>query len=212
MVTERHHELLTALYVGKAPAWLPEANRPLFERESLRRRTDLCQTVQQHWPCTAFLARSALGDDFLCEAFGRFPETRHRAGNIVTAVYLSLEAALRGCGAALELRELFRFESLAVPDLLCDLSEAQMLPDAIRAAAGLAPGAVVHRFETAVAATHARLRMYASAAAPASFARQFRALRQVSYMAQRPQALDGGVEDVTAAVELALEEKEICRA
>jgi hypothetical protein len=211
MTTERHDELMTGLYLGTAPGWLPTANQPLFERESLRRRADLCQTIQQYWRCTAFLARSTLSDDFLCEAFRSFPGTRHRAGNIVTAVYLSLETALRTYSADLPTRELFLYESLGARDLLHPTA-AEIVPDAIRAAAGLPDGAVVHRFSTAVAATHVRMLLYASAGAPASFARDYRALRRTSYVAQTPGIRKPSVDEVTSAVESALQEKDAYRA
>jgi hypothetical protein len=164
---DRYDEIMVGLYRGIAPAWLPEARRALFMRESRRRCCALGQALVATWTCTTYYARGVISEDFALDIFAGWPAHLAVAPNVTTALYLALDGLLVGRGP---LWELFQYESLVVEALACDV--------AIPCVAG------VFCFEHDVAALRTHMQLYESAAAPARFARDFAVTARPTYIAR----------------------------
>ena len=166
---DRYDELMLGLYQGFVPPWLPARSRELYQRESLRRRCALGQSLVMGFRCTMYAARSRLGEDFSQEVYAAWPATRDRAQNVMTGLYLALQDALRAHPGAEVLLELAHFEALAVAEVVGAPALPRVEPEQVRARGFEA--LAVYRFEYPVPKLQARMMLYAGAEAPASFAR-----------------------------------------
>jgi hypothetical protein len=184
MMMDRYDELMLGLYRGDVPPWLPEASREGYLRESLRRRCALGQTLIASWPCTMFAARSMLSFDPASEAFTAWPAERCRARNVTTGLYNVLDDMLE---SEATLWELLQYESMVVRDLLCPLG----MPHTHRG------DAEVYRFAHRVQEFHARMNLYLSAGAPASFVREYHVVAEPTVLARRRRGDRWVVIDVT---------------
>lgn len=196
---DRYDELMFGLYRGVTPDWIPEARRAMFVRESVRRRCALGQTLVANWRCTMFFARSVVSEDVALEVFAAWPAHRASAANVTTALYLGLDQVLRGAAGTGALWELFQYESLVVNDLLCAPEIRRVPVDRVRAL-GLGDREV-YGFGHDVQALHTHMTLYASAAAPARFARDYQVRDRPTYVARARPRDQWLLEDVTGAVE-----------
>lgn len=193
---ERYDELMLGLYQGFVPEWLPTGSRELYQRESLRRRCDLGQTLVRDYRCTLYYARCRFSEDFAQQVYSAWPAHRGSATNVRTGLFLAFDEALRkteGAGAA---RELLQFEALAVADLRCAPGATRLCASAVLAA-GLGD-AEVYRFRYAVPELHARISLYAGASAPASFARDYVIAERTTFVARAKTGRGWIIDDVTS--------------
>ncbi|MEO8698780.1 MAG: hypothetical protein ABI867_02020 [Kofleriaceae bacterium] len=182
MTTDRYDDLMFGLYRGVAPDWIPESRRELFLRESVRRRCALGQTLRANWRCSLVLAEAVVSDDVSLAIYARWPDHRDATVNVTTGLYLAMTDVIeRAHNHALW--ELFQYETLVVNDLLC--------------APGLASrGDEVYAFRYDVCALHTHLTLYASASAPARFARELQPVKRETVVVRRKVAGRWSLEDV----------------
>lgn len=192
-IEDRYDELMRGFYLGAPPTWLPAASRPLYERESRRRRCELGQVLVARWPATTFAARALVAEDFAQRVFVAWPYTRFVASNVTTGVYFALEAVLGAAGGPPALLDLLRYEALGVAELRVP-PRAERVPEPRIRAAGLGP-VEVYRFGTAVDEVHARIAYYAAAQVPFAFVRELEVPRRETFVARSP----GDVRVVTDA-------------
>lgn len=194
-MSDRYDDLMFGLYRGRAPDWLPEPSRELFHRESLRRRCDLGQALVASFRCTMFSARALHSEDFAERVYSAWPDARFSAPNVVTGLYLAMDEVLRSLADSSQLQELLHYEALALADLRVRPGLPTVSAAGVRGA-GLADAEVYH-FSHRVTALHARILLYAGAAAPASFVRSL-AIPAAPTFVSRQQAPGGWVlTDVT---------------
>jgi hypothetical protein len=147
-----------------------------------------------------YAAQWLLSPDFAQRVYAAWPATRETATNMRTALYLAFAEVLRATEGAEVVAELLDFESLAVADLRCAPRARRVEPSAVLAA-GLG-GAEVYRFRYAILELHARATLYAGAAAPAAFIRDYAVAERPTFVA-RTRTTDRKwiVNDVTSAFE-----------
>lgn len=205
---DRYDDLMMGLYRGHAPAWLPESSRELFARESLRRRCALGQDLRASFLCTMHCGQTLLGDDFAQRVYDAWPDTRFSAQNVITGLYLALDAVVsEAAGAAgadddanaRVVHALAHYEALAIPNLACAVRLPRADPARI-AAAGLRD-IEVYRFDFPIAELYARIVLYAAAATPAAFVRELPLQPSHSFVGRARVAGGWAVEDVTAYFE-----------
>lgn len=181
-MTDRYDELMLGLYEGSVPDWLPAASRELYQRESLRRRCDLGQTLVKDYRCTVYCAQALFSADFVQDVFTGWSKARFEATNVTTGLYLALDAVLGATAGAAAVHELLHYEALAVGELRC-ASRAPRLGASELPGPGLA-GAEVYRFCHAVPEFHARMTLYAGSGAPAAFVRGSLAAVRTTWIAR----------------------------
>lgn len=181
-MTDRYDELMLGLYQGFVPDWLPAASRELYQRESLRRRCDLGQTLVKDYRCTVYCAQALFSADFVQDVFTGWPRARFQATNVTTGLYLALDEVLGAMAGAAAVHELLHYEALAVADLRC-APRAPRLSRAELPGPGLAD-AEVYRFRHAVPEFHARMTLYAGSGAPAAFVRGSAAAVRTTWIAR----------------------------
>ncbi len=192
---DRYEELMLGLYQGFVPAWLPEPSRELFERESLRRRCTLGQSLVTNFRCTMYCARALFGEDFTQEVCTAWPQTRSSANDVATGLYFALDDVLRGLQGAEAVRALAHYEALAVTEISGALRVPRVDPAEVLAAdVGTAQ---VYRFEYAVPEVHARMTLYAGGSAPAAFVRDYQVAQRPTFIGRTRAPRGWAIVDVT---------------
>ena len=191
---DRYDELMHGLYAGQAPQWLPAASQPLYERESLRRRSALGQVLRRSFPCTMYCAQSLYSPDFAQEVCSAWPGARFSAGNVTTGLYLTLDRLLKGLPRAAVV-DLLHYEGLAVANLQCEPLAARASVDTLGLDAS--DGLEVYRFDHAVPEFHARMTLYAGGVTPAAFARAYEVPRRTTFIARWPAQQGWFMDEVT---------------
>jgi hypothetical protein len=194
---DRYDELMLGFYRGDVPAWLPEASREGYARESIRRRCALGQSLLQLWPCTMFVGRAIVSPELAAEVYSAWPAQRGVARNVNTGLYLALEGVLQRADVD-ALWELFQYESLVVRDLAVPLAIPRADRELVERAGLL--GVEIYRFRHRVQEFHARMNLYLSAAAPASFVRDYAVLEEPTFVARRRPRDHWLVDNVTDAI------------
>ena len=190
---DRYDEVMTALYTGTVPAWVPDAKRDVFARESLRRRCELGAQLRGSWPCTNFYARCTLGEDFAVAVFEHWPTACRAATDVTTGLYRSLKQAIAAAGTPPALSALLQYETLSLTLGSCDV-DVPRVPAADVAAAGL--WGEVYRFELRVPELWSRMKLYHASLAPACFVREYNPVHAATYIARSG---PGQLDDVTEA-------------
>jgi len=193
---DRHEELMLGLYQGFVPTWLPNRSRELFERESLRRRCALGQSLVSGFRCTVYCAQALFSEDIVHEVYAAWPGTRFSAQNVSTGLYFALDEVLRAIEGASAVRDLLHYEAMAVAEL-CGSPRAVQLTRAQVLAAGL--GEIeVYRFDHAVPEFHARMTLYSGSLAPAEFIRTYEVPQQTTYVGRVESARGWIIQDLTS--------------
>jgi len=196
-MSDRYDELMTGLYTGAVPDWLPGAKRPVFLRESVRRRCELGSALRQNWPCTMFFARCVLSEDFALSVFQHWPAYCRVATEVTTGLYLGLKHAIHEAGTAPALWELFQYETLHVTTGSCTVEIPRLAKDRL-ISAGL-DGQEVYRFELRVPELWSRMKLYHAALAPAHFVRDYEVVHGATYVARSRRNDRWLLDDVTDA-------------
>lgn len=194
-MNDRYDEVMLALYTGTTPPWIPKGQRALFQRESLRRRCALGQSLAEKFSCSLYYARSTYGVEITEEIFSAWPAMRHRAVNVLTGLYLAADAVIGAADSHGPVRALLHYEALAVAELVCPLNVPTVpAPDSHSA---LLSEATIFAFEFDTPAIHARLMLYAGGGAPSTFARAFDAPRRATRVARVATSRGFALQDVT---------------
>lgn len=193
---DRYDEMMLGLYRGFVPDWLPERGRELFERESLRRRCALGQSLSTSFPCALYCGQALYGPDFAQEVYSGWPEMRFTARNVITGLYLAAAQALGQHEDADAVLELLHYEAMAVRELACTPQVPRVQP-ALLAEAGFETWEAF-RFEFATPEIQARVLLYATASAPAAFIRSYGAVARTTIVGRRLTPRGWAIRDLTA--------------
>jgi hypothetical protein len=196
-MSDRYDDVMTSLYTGAVPDWLPPAKRTLFVRESMRRRCELGAQLKASWPCTMFYARCTVSEDFALSVYDQWPDACRAAQDVTTGLHVGLGRAIEAAGTPRALWELFQYETLNVALGSCEIAVPRVSPQLVTAA-GLA-GCEVFRFALRVPELWSRMKLYHSSLAPARFVREYEVVQSPTYVGRARRGDRWVLDDVSEA-------------
>lgn len=164
----RYNELLTCLYTGQTPDWLPSTVLTKYQANSKKRILDICQRLWDGWPQSSFYANAIFKEEYLFGVCSNFPLASMNTSTVMEATQYALEAWLATLSKG-KIHEIFKYESLFHPNMREEYTGS--LKNELRERAGLPHKFTLRTFEYDILAFVKKVKYFQAVHAPDVFVR-----------------------------------------